>query len=276
MNIGLGIGLQFRRPVSGGGASYLPLTTAYAAATGITDPTELNALNEFEKNIKGLPDASINTTYDFYGDGNFGYVYVNRGSNEVGCETDFIQQFNRQIQNAPTYNNKGVVFDGVSVFATTGFVANTELPDERSGWIGLYYDIGSGSYATGAAQDPNKYNTLAVVFNPTTTTSELSDAGGTPFATDSAVDGVRGAFRISATNVIYQILNTASGGARAFGAHPAIQDTQGGLNYNTDGNVLAFKAITEAILIRLMVDIDAAKLVVLKNILNQFATDLGL
>jgi len=274
MNIGLGIGLQFRRPVSGG-ASYLPLTTAYAASTGITDPTILNACNELEKNIKALPGASINTTYDFYGDGNLAYVYVNRGSSEVGCETDFIGLFNSIMQNAPTFTVDGVVYDGVSDFADTGYNLLTELSsDFLCGYLGYYKNIGSGTYAVGAGIDPNKYNGVPINYGAGRTGFYGSDdAGGTDPA-DNSTDGVRGGFRISNTQRIIQVRNTQTTINNNFGAHPNLNVYRGCWDYN--GNPNSHKAITEVTLCGLKGNMNAVKLAVLKDILNQFVIDLGI
>jgi len=255
----------------------LPLTSAFIAQFGITDAVIINAVNEIEKNIKGVAGASVNTTYDFVTDGNLGYLYLMRGATEASCEWDFLSNsFPLTFFNAPTFNADGVVLDGAVDYGTTGWVASAELADEKSGWVMYAKGIGAGTYAIGAAQDPNKYNTYALVYNPTTSTSELSDAGGAPTTADTNADGVRGAFRIDVSNIIYQTLNVTGGGARAFGANPAIQDVIGGGNYNTDGNIIAHKAYTCVVIARLKGSINATKLTVLKNVLNQFVTDLGI
>lgn len=260
--------------VYGGGSAYGPLTNAYASTVGITSPTILNALNELEKNLKGTGTSS---TYDFYGNDHLIYVYPNRGASQLGAETDFLATYNGTAFNSPSYTNNGVVFDGVNDYINTGFILNSLGNEQRTGALGYYKSIGAGTWVLGAAQDPDKYNGIALSYSGNSSTSYFgSDNTSGIVTSDNATDGVRGGMRLNSNDLIVQVKDTQSTFIRAFGAHPLIQDVRGALNYSTNGNIIAHKACTEVILMRFKGDINASRLTTLKNVLNQFVTDLGI
>jgi hypothetical protein len=124
-------------------AGYLPLTTAWIAATSETDTTILNALNTFEA---GLIANSLTTKFNAL------YPFV--GGNSTKHSYNFINTANFQLTflGSWTHNANGAS-NGVNGYATTGIIPSTTLSlndNHLSSYMGIISNTGSdiGSFTT--------------------------------------------------------------------------------------------------------------------------------
>lgn len=270
--LGLGLGLTKRRTGGGAGPAYLPLTQDYATTFPGSDPVVLNALNEFEKNIKGI--GSENPTTDYYGNGNLLRCWMMRGETEDSCKYDFIQVGNiTDFINGWVFDQWGAMANGVDAYAPTGFIPSIEYPDEKFMYAGYYMNLsGSGfRYIHGVIQGGN-YNAMALHWGAGTGIY-MSDGAATDPA-DNDTDGFRGGVRTSTTQVVANIRGTTTTNNSAnFTAHPTIQEFLGASN--NGGSPGDYKSASIVAEIR-AINLTGADLTVFRNILEQFRTDLGL
>jgi len=122
---------------------YLPLTTAWIAATSETDTTILNALNTFEA---GLIANSLTTK--------FNAIYPFVGGNSTKHRYNFMDttQFQLTFLGSWTHNANGAA-NGVNGYATTGIIPSVTLSqndNHLSSYMGIISNTGSdiGSFTT--------------------------------------------------------------------------------------------------------------------------------
>lgn len=105
-------------PYSFGTATYLPLTTAWKAATGETSTTILNALNTFEAGlIANSLTGKFNALYPFVGGTNTKHAF-----NFMNTST-FALSFN----GGWTHSANGALPNGTNAYANTGITPSTTL-----------------------------------------------------------------------------------------------------------------------------------------------------
>jgi hypothetical protein len=128
---------------------YLPLTTAWIAATSETDTTILNALNTFEA---GLIANSLT--------GKFNAIYPFVGGNSTKHSYNFINTANFQLTftGGWTHNANGAL-NGVNGYATTGIIPSTTLSlndNHLSSYMGIISNNGSDIGAFTLATPPTR------------------------------------------------------------------------------------------------------------------------
>jgi hypothetical protein len=101
--------------MSRGGASYTPRTTAFGIATGISDNTILNALNDFDLGlISNSLDSKIKALYPFVGGASSPHSY------------NFIDTSLYQItwSGGVVHDTNGITGNGTNAYGNTNFNDN--------------------------------------------------------------------------------------------------------------------------------------------------------
>jgi hypothetical protein len=134
-------------PYSFGASAYLPLTTAWIAATLETDPTILNALNTFEA---GLIANSLTTK--------FNAIYPFVGGDSTKHRYNFINTLTFQLTfiGGWTHNANGAT-NSITGYATTGIIPSTTLSlndNHLSSYMGITSNANSdiGSFTTASTR----------------------------------------------------------------------------------------------------------------------------
>ena len=111
-----GAGKQYVAP------TYTARTTSFAAATGITDTTILNALNTFDTGLisNGL-DTKMKALYPMVGGTATTHKYNFMDARDVDAA------FRLSFNGGMTHNSNGIIPNGVNAFADTFLVPNTKL-----------------------------------------------------------------------------------------------------------------------------------------------------
>lgn len=159
-------------PTSGGGG-YTTRTTAFAAATGITDTTILNALNTFDLGLisNGL-DTKMKALYPFVGGDATKHSY------------NFINTSNFQItwNGGVSHSSFGVLFNGINGYGDTNLNQLTNMSLNNQGLTTYNNAINtsittfgySGIYNAGIS-----VTHVGFIDNNGNITSRMSSAGGT-------------------------------------------------------------------------------------------------
>jgi hypothetical protein len=132
---------------------YLPLTTAWIAATGETDTTILNALNTFEGTLIANSLSSLITAY---------YPFVGGTSTKHAFNFMNTALYNLSFVGGWTHSANGALPNGTNAYASTGINASTVLT-QNDNHLGFYSRTNSaagaktsmGSYVSGS-------NTLSI------------------------------------------------------------------------------------------------------------------
>ena len=137
----MGRRLVYIKPAAAG---YLPLTTAWIAATLETDTVILNALNTFEA---GLIANSLT--------GKFNAIYPFVGGNSTKHSFNFINTLTFQLtfMGSWTHNANGALVIAANAYAITGIIPNTHLlkdDNHLSIYTGIISNAGSdiGAFTT--------------------------------------------------------------------------------------------------------------------------------
>ena len=214
---GIGIGIPFLRR-SGGGASNTPRTASFLAATGITDPTIITALNTLDNALitagllpSGTGAGKIKSLYPVVGGSatNHKYNFVNPLDTNAAFRLSFFGGW--------THDSNGMLPNGTNAYADTYFIQSTHAA-QNSASFGMYYNNSttSGGQLEGAYSGANQLfghyawyiGNLYIGY----VSSEV-DALATPSPTDSI--GFRGSSRINNTQIILCIDTTTNVVARA-------------------------------------------------------------
>jgi hypothetical protein len=145
--IGIGIGLPFIK------ASGLdPATSAFITAFGITEPTQINALNRLVLNYKG--QGNLNSSVDLWTNSDAIYPIVGgSASQHTGNLKDprnLDAAFRLAFSGGWTHNSNGMTGNGINSFANTFLNPNTAFSNANSRY-GIYvrtnvnevkYDLG--------------------------------------------------------------------------------------------------------------------------------------
>lgn len=140
---------SFITPIMGKKQGYLPLTTAWIAATSETDTTILNALNTFEA---GLIANSLT--------GKFNAIYPFVGGTNTKHSFNFINTLTYQLTfiGGWTHNANGAL-PAVNGYAITGIIPSTHLllnDNHLSSYIGTISNNGSDIGAFTLATPPTR------------------------------------------------------------------------------------------------------------------------
>ena len=147
--IGQGIGIPFSRVLGG----IDPDAQAFITAAGITDPTQINAINRLVLNYKGV--GNLNTSVDLWSASNAIYPMVGGSATNhmynLKDPRNLDAAFRLTFSGGWTHNTNGITGNGTNTFANT-FLNPTSILSSTNGRLGLYirnnvsesrYDIGS-------------------------------------------------------------------------------------------------------------------------------------
>jgi len=127
---------SFITPIMGKKQGYLPLTTAWIAATGETSTTILNALNTFEA---GLIANSLTTKFNAL------YPFVGGTSTKHAFNFMNTSLYNLTFNGGWTHNANGAL-NGVNGYATTGIIPSVTLSqndNHLSSYMGIISNANS-------------------------------------------------------------------------------------------------------------------------------------
>lgn len=190
------------------GASYTTRTTDFASATGISDPTILNALNDFDL---GLTSSGLDSKMYAL------YPYV--GSTALTHSFNFIDTslFQMTWSGGITHNSNGVLSNGVNGIGQTNFNPTIESVNQNNFAFGMYsitnntslsFDMGS---TTGVRCEIDLYNSGRYILS--------HNSGFTSSNLLSRTDGFFINSRISSANyqffrngVLFQSISSVSTG----------------------------------------------------------------
>jgi hypothetical protein len=124
MRIGIGIGLQFNKS-----AGLDPATSAFITATGITDPTQINAVNRLVLNYKG--QGNLNSSVDFWTSTPAIYPMVGGTVTahkfNLKDSRDLDAAFRLAFSGGWTHDSNGAKPNGTNAYAQTFLVPSTSL-----------------------------------------------------------------------------------------------------------------------------------------------------
>ena len=119
---------SFITPIMGKKQGYLPLTTAWIAATSETDTTILNALNTFEGTLIANSLLSLITAY---------YPMVGGTSTKHAFNFMNTALYNLSFVGGWTHSANGALPNGTNAYADTGINASTVLT-QNNNHVGFY------------------------------------------------------------------------------------------------------------------------------------------
>ena len=124
MRIGIGIGLQFIKS-----AGLDPATSAFITAAGITDPTQINAINRLVLNYKG--QGNLNSSVDLWTGSNAIYPIVGGSATShmynLKDPRNLDAAFRLAFSGGWTHSNNGMLPNGVNAFANTFLTPNSNI-----------------------------------------------------------------------------------------------------------------------------------------------------
>jgi hypothetical protein len=131
-----------KQATGGGGSAYGPLTTAFLAASGITDATISSALNTFET---GLGTYSIPTS-------NFLALYPLVGGTSATCAWNFMDttQYNLTYTGSITFSTDGIQVTNPTSFGNYAMCSTvpTKMLDATLGHNAVYTNTNNASLGT--------------------------------------------------------------------------------------------------------------------------------
>jgi hypothetical protein len=141
--IGIGIGLPFIKS-----AGLDPATSAFITAAGITDPTQINAINRLVLNYKG--QGNLNSSVDLWTDSSAIYPIVGgSASQHTGNLKDprnLNAAFRLAFSGGWTHSSNGMLPNGVNAFANT-FLKPNNLGQDSHRVLGyVRNDIGGSAF----------------------------------------------------------------------------------------------------------------------------------
>jgi hypothetical protein len=132
----IGIGIRIGNSITGSVLD--PATSAFITAFGITDPTQINALNRLVLNYKG--QGNLNSSVDLWTDSSAIYPIVGgSASQHTGNLKDprnLDAAFRLAFSGGWTHSGNGMLPNGVNAFANTFIIPNT-LPQNDVA-LGIY------------------------------------------------------------------------------------------------------------------------------------------
>lgn len=156
--IGIGIGIPFIRPTSGGGGN-TPRVAAFLTATGITDATIISALNTMDSALisagllpSGTGAGKIKALYPFVGGSASTHKY-----NFVDPR-DLDAAFRLSFNGGWTHSANGAAGNGTNTNANTYFLMNSSLQNDISFYWYLRNASGGASPIMAASPNSNNIN----------------------------------------------------------------------------------------------------------------------
>jgi len=194
-------------------ASYTARTTAFIAATGITDTTIINALNTMDLSLisNGL-DTKMKALYPFVGGTASTHKYNFMDARDLDAA------FRLSFNGGWTHSSTGAKPNGTNAWADTFFtplinnIVNSSHLSYYSRTLVSETKIDMGCYGVIYGLD---YNQIAISFGGTTYCNPNNGAGGAAVSFASNSQGFFVASRTSATNVFGQRNSTQITGTSA-------------------------------------------------------------
>ena len=214
--IGIGIGLPFIKS-----AGLDPATSAFITAAGITDPTQINAINYLTESLKGINTNQNPSGVDFFSGCYAIYPFVGGAASPHRYNLRNVADFLITWAGGVTHNANGITGNGVNSYGDTLFSPlNNSLPLDDAG-IAVYSRITSNVGTELGASDSALTNSLYL--QTRSGGFSVMQANSSTFAAvaESTGTGLFVAVRRNATSMqIYKngvstILKTSSAGSSA-------------------------------------------------------------
>jgi len=214
--IGIGIGLPFIKS-----AGLDPATSAFITATGITDPTQINAINYLTESLKGINKTENPSGVDFFSGSYAIYPFVGGAASPHRYNLRNVSDFLGKRAGGVTHNANGLAVYGINSYGDT-FLSplNNNIPLDDAG-IAVYSRITSNVGTELGASDAALTNSLYL--QNRSGGFSVMQANSSTFAAvaESTGTGLFVAVRRNATSMqIYKngvstILKTSSAGSSA-------------------------------------------------------------
>jgi hypothetical protein len=214
--IGIGIGLPFIKS-----AGLDPATSAFITAAGITDPTQINAINYLTESLKGINTNQNPSGVDFFSGCYAIYPFVGGAASPHRYNLRNVADFLITWAGGITHNANGITGNGINSYGDTLFSPlNNSLPLDDAG-IAVYSRITSNVGTELGASDSALTNSLYL--QTRSGGFSVMQANSSTFAAiaESTGTGLFVAVRRNATSMqIYKngvstILKTSSAGSSA-------------------------------------------------------------
>jgi hypothetical protein len=214
--IGIGIGLPFIKS-----AGLDPATSAFITAAGITDPTQINAINYLTESLKGINKTENPSGVDFFSGCYAIYPFVGGAASPHRYNLRNVADFLITWAGGITHNANGITGNGINSYGDTLFSPlNNSLPLDDAG-IAVYSRITSNVGTELGASDSALTNSLYL--QTRSGGFSVMQANSSTFAAiaESTGTGLFVAVRRNATSMqIYKngvstILKTSSAGSSA-------------------------------------------------------------
>jgi len=271
-NLGLGIGINFN-PLIGG---LDPATIAFITATGITDPTIINAINRLVLNYKGK--GNLNSSIDLWSVTTIIYPYVGgtATTNMYNLKDPRNLDAAKRISFSGgwTYNANGITGNTLNTFGNT-FLKPSDLAQNSHRLLGyVRTDTGGAAFESiGGASNAAFTNGLA--FDTRKSTNSHAPYSNTGFAPQAnanrtgligVIRTASGSFKVFGNGVALYTVTAASLTPLTINMYVGAQNNNGSL-FNPTGQNLAFQVFGDGL--------TDANALIEYNIIQQFQTDLA-
>jgi hypothetical protein len=131
MALGLGLGIQYgNSPL----VSLDPATIAFITAAGITDPTQINAVNYLTESLKGINKSENPSGIDFFSGSYAIYPFVGGTATQHRYNLRNVSSFLITYGGGVTHDANGITGNGINAYGDTGFSPlNNNIPLDDAG-----------------------------------------------------------------------------------------------------------------------------------------------
>jgi hypothetical protein len=215
----IGIGIRIGNSITGSVLD--PATSAFITAAGITDPTQINAINYLTESLKGINKTENPSGVDFFSGSYAIYPFVGGAASPHRYNLRNVADFLITWAGGITHNANGITGNGINSYGDTLFSPlNNSLPLDDAG-IAVYSRITSNVGTELGASDSALTNSLYL--QTRSGGFSVMQANSSTFAAiaESTGTGLFVAVRRNATSMqIYKngvstILKTSSAGSSA-------------------------------------------------------------
>lgn len=269
--IGLGIGLKF-----GGAVTLDPATTAFITAAGITDPTQINAINRLVLNYKG--QGNLNTSVDLWSVSTALYPYVGGSATthmyNLKNPVDSNAAFRLSFSGGWTHNANGITGNTLNTFGNT-FLRPSDLAQNSHRLLAyVRTDTGGAAFESiGGASNAAFTNGLAFDTRRSTNSHAHYSNSGFAVTTNANRTGLTGvirtasgSFKVFRNGVALYTVSTVSQTPLTINMYVGAQNNNGSL-FNPTGQNLAFEVFGDGL--------SDANALIEYNIIQQFQQDLN-
>jgi hypothetical protein len=216
--LGLGLGIQYgNSPL----ISLDPATIAFITAAGITDPTQINAINYLTESLKGINKTENPSGVDFFSGCYAIYPFVGGAASPHRYNLRDINTFLITWAGGVTHNANGITGNGINSYGDTFFSPlNNSIPLDDAG-IAVYSRITSNVGVELGASDAALTNSLYLQTRSFGNTVMQANSSTFAAVAESTGTGLFVAVRRNATSMqIYKngvstVLKTSSAGSSA-------------------------------------------------------------